>query len=226
MDVIRLLNDGTREAPQHLDKGVYRAYYSLNGSERVPIIEKNREAEYAHVDLDAQRLNYWSGRGLRVPEIVVPSTDPRLQDRTERDRQSHQILFLSDLNDGNRYPVADLYGRRKKTESIDLRKGEYVDQLDNAQEVRDELADALALVASEMVEPRIDYFFVRTRDNVGELYLVDIEYYNPISEGELEAIAKGKPQTNFLLPFCGLSNIGAIEERIVSQLRRILSEKS
>jgi hypothetical protein len=226
MDVIRLLNGGIREAPQHLDKGVYRAYYSLNGSERIPIIEKNKEVEYAHVDLDAQRLAYWESRGLRVPEIVIPSTDSRLQDRPERDKQSHQILFLSDLTDGNQHPIVDLYGRRIKTKNIDLRRGEYVDQLDNAQEVRDELADALALVASEMVEPRIDYFFVRTRNNVGELYLVDIEYYHPISEGELEAIAKGQPKTNFLLPFCGLSNIVDIEERIVQQLGKILSEKS
>ena len=45
MDVIRLLNEGKREASEHLDKGVYRVYYSLNGSGRVPIIEKNKPAE-------------------------------------------------------------------------------------------------------------------------------------------------------------------------------------
>jgi len=223
MDVVKLLNDGERGQEEHLVKNVYRAYYELDGVGRVPIIEKRMYSESARVDLDAERLHYWKGRGLRIPEIVIPSTDPKLINRPERDSDEHKTLFLSDLTQGNQVPVVDLYASEKKTSTVDLRDGAYVDQLENAVEVRRDIARALALMAADLIEPRMDYFFVKISGNTGELCLVDIEYYHPIQADELQAIVDGRPKTNYLLPYSGLSRIDEIGKDVINETRRLVT---
>jgi hypothetical protein len=224
MDFTTLLSEGRRVKTQELSKGrfiVNRSWYALPGEREIPIIEKSAARWSGHYspEMDIARLEFWAEKGLRIPEIALSS-------RRVKSKLTKPTLLLSDLSNGGENEVIDFYGEHQDFPCMLMycRDGSYLERLDNVKEVKNQLAYAMAQFFAHGHLPTVDHFMVQVTENRGQLYVVDVEYNQPLEEGDLEKVLKGDEDShiNHCLLYSGIDDTRKIGEKCHEVLRELL----
>lgn len=171
-EVIEIINFGVEVESIELSGFVYRTTYSHEGTE-IHVIEKTRSSNVSHIDNQANMLFYWKEKGFNIPEIVLTSTDHRLINY-KPDKLKH--LILSDLTEGNKYPIIDLWADEKKTKHLTRLSTNSIAGLSNSKELLIEIGENFAFLDHDGLKPRADYFMIPVIKKTGRLYMVDVHY--------------------------------------------------